>query len=299
MRTGIRIEGASRLQYGACDAGRAQGPDEAMNAVRKSKKGNGAYELLVSLVEALIIALVIRTLLVQPFSIPSGSMEPTLLIGDYLFVTKYSYGYSKYSIPFAPPLFSGRIFASTPERGDVVVFRHKDARQGDLDFIKRLIGLPGDKIQVTKGELYINGERVKREPAPDFVGENPCPKTDADMIFQGRLSRPVHVKRWHETLSNGVNYYTLECPQRPLDPREIDANNTAEYTVPAGHYFFMGDNRNNSEDSRFPDVSYVASDLLIGHARVLFFSLEGGGPAWAIWNWPWDIRWSRLFTVIH
>jgi signal peptidase I len=258
-----------------------------MSQVRKSQKRSGSYELLVSLVEALLIALVIRTLLVQPFSIPSGSMEPTLLIGDYLFVTKYSYGYSRYSIPFAPPLFSGRIFGSTPNRGDVVVFRH-----GDLDFIKRLIGLPGDHIQVKEGVLYINDKPVQREAANDFVGQDPCHSNVP------AYSPPVRVKRWHETLPNGASYYTLQCPAR-VGFGEFDADNTGVYTVPAGHYFMMGDNRNNSEDSRFPDVSYVASDLLIGHARILFFSLEGGGPAWAIWNWPWDIRWSRLFTIIH
>src|SRR5262249_23939659 len=152
-------------------------------------------------------------------------------------------------------------------------------------------GLPGDKIQVKEGVLYINDTPVKREPAPDFVGQDPCHSTVS------RFTMSVHVKRWHETLPNGVSYNTLECPARPPDP--IDANNTAGYTVPPGHYFFMGDNRNNSEDSRFPDVSYVADDLLIGHARIIFFSLEGGGPAWAVWNWPWDIRWSRLFSIIR
>jgi len=263
-----------------------------MSAARKSKKKSGSYELFVSLVEAIIIAVVIRTLLIQPFSIPSGSMEPTLLIGDYLFVTKYSYGYSRYSIPFAPPLFSGRIFGASPERGDVVVFRHKDPRNGDLDFIKRLIGLPGDVIQVKQGLLYINDKPVKREAAPDFVGQDPCHSNVS------RYTPPVRVKRWQETLPNGVSYYTLQCPAH-LGFGEFDAENTDPYKVPDGHYFMMGDNRNNSEDSRFPDVSYVASDLLIGHARIIFFSLEGGGPAWAVWNWPWDIRWSRLFSIIH
>jgi signal peptidase I len=262
-----------------------------MKATRKAKAG-GWGELLVSLGEALIIAVVIRTLLFQPFSIPSGSMEPTLLIGDYLFVTKYSYGYSRYSIPFAPPLFSGRIFASTPERGDVVVFRHKDAVHGDLDFIKRLIGLPGDRVQVKEGDLYINGTKVKDEAESDFVGQDPCTSAST-------FSLPVHVKRWRETLPNGVSFDTLKCPTRPIESGEFDPNNTDVYTVPPDHYFFMGDNRNNSEDSRFAPVSYVSSDLLIGHARIIFFSLEGGGPAWAIWNWPWDIRWSRLFNIIR
>jgi signal peptidase I len=267
-----------------------------MSAARRdrSKKKGGWSELAVSLVEALIIALVIRTLLFQPFSIPSGSMEPTLLVGDYLFVTKYSYGYSRYSIPFAPDLFSGRIFASKPERGDVVVFRH-----GDLDFIKRLIGFPGDRIQVKEGVLYINDTPVKREVESDFVGEDPCPREGPAFSFPGYVDRAIHVKRWRETLPNGRSYDTLECPARPVGPGEVDANNTGVYTVPPGKYFMMGDNRNNSEDSRFPDVSYVSFDLFIGHARIIFFSLEGGGPAWAVWNWPWDIRWSRLFTIIH
>jgi signal peptidase I len=253
-----------------------------MSPDRKKTSERRGYEAITSLVEALLIALVIRTLLFQPFSIPSGSMEPTLLIGDYLFVSKFSYGYSRYSVPFAPPLFSGRIFAADPERGDVAVFRH-----GDLDYIKRVIGLPGDRIQLRDALLYINGTPVKRERDADFVGHNPCGPTLPD-------SPPVRVPQWRETLPNGVSYDTLQCSATGGFPDTTDV-----YTVPAGHYFMMGDNRENSEDSRFPDVAYVASDLLIGHARIIFFSLSGGGSAWEIWNWPWNIRWSRLFTIIH
>ena len=254
-----------------------------MKATRKAKAG-GWGELLVSLGEALIIAVVIRTLLFQPFSIPSGSMEQTLLIGDYLFVTKYSYGYSRYSIPFAPPLFSGRIFGSTPQRGDVVVFRHKDPVHGDLDFIKRLIGLPGDRLQVKGGLLYINDTPVKREAESDFVGQDPC--TSAPVF-----SLPVHVKRWRETLPNGVTYVTLETPGRP------NLANTKIFEVPPGHYFMMGDNRDNSSDSR-ADVGFVPFENLIGRAQVIFFSIQGE-HAWAIWTWPWSVRWGRLLTLVR
>ena len=259
-----------------------------MKAKRKAKAG-GWGELLVSLGEALIIAVVIRTLLFQPFSIPSGSMEPTLLIGDYLFVTKYSYGYSRYSIPFAPPLFSGRIFASTPQRGDVVVFRHKDAVHGDLDFIKRLIGLPGDRLQVKGGLLYINDTPVKREAESDFVGQDPC--TSAPVF-----SLPVHVKRWRETLPNGVSYDTLQCSAS----QDGFPDTTEVYTVPPDHFFMMGDNRDNSTDSRvLSAVGYVPFENIVGRAQMIFFSIAEGEHAWMFWRWPVAVRWNRIFSIVR
>jgi signal peptidase I len=237
-----------------------------------------------TIIEALLIAVVFRTLLFQPFTIPSGSMEPTLLIGDYLFVSKFSYGYSRYSIPFAPPLFSGRIFSGEPQRGDVVVFRH-----GDTDFIKRVIGLPGDRIQVTGGVLMINGAAVKREQMTDFVGPDPCPQP---------RRYAVRVRRWHETLPNGVSYDTLECA-RAAEPGYFDPDNTDVYIVPPGRFFMMGDNRENSEDSRFPDVGYVPLETLVGRAQIIFFSIEGGKSFWQVWDWPRWARWNRLFTLVR
>jgi signal peptidase I len=253
-----------------------------MNAsTEKKRQEGGLAETIRVIVPALIIAMVIRTLLFQSFNIPSGSMEGTLLVGDYLFLSKYSYGYTHYSLPFSPPLFSGRIFGSEPQRGDVVVFRLP--RDDSVDYIKRVIGLPGDRIQMIDGLLQINGVAVQRERAEDFI--------DSDG------PRPFHVKRWRETLPNGVSYYTLDR----IEHSEYDT--TQPYLVPPGHFFMMGDNRDNSLDSRVPPsvggVGYVPFENLIGQAKIIFFSIGGGGQAWQVWRWPTSLRWSRLFTIVR
>jgi signal peptidase I len=229
-------------------------------------------------IHALLIALVIRTLLFQPFNIPSGSMKATLLIGDYLFVSKYSYGYSHYSLPLSPPLFPGRILGSMPERGDVVVFRLP--KDDSTDYIKRVIGLPGDRIKMADGLLYINGTAVKRERVADFIDDE-----------NGSSER---VRRWREILPNGVTYQTLDLQDNGF------LDNTQEYVVPAGHYFMMGDNRDNSTDSRvLSAVGYVPFENLVGKAQIIFFSIGDGEPAWHIWSWPWSVRWSRLLTIVR
>jgi len=241
------------------------------------KKTNGFWELLKTVVYAILIAVVVRTVLFEPFSIPSGSMIPTLLVGDYLFVSKYSYGYSRYSLPFGLPLFSGRIFAKTPERGDVVVF--KLPADNSTDYIKRIIGLPGDRVQLKGGLLYINDEPVKREPAGEMVMRNG--------------SSLVHTyQRYIETLPNGRRHEIIEISDNgPFD-------NTGVYTVPAGHYFVMGDNRDSSRDSRFlNEVGYIPFENLIGRAEIIFFSVDG--DALAFWNWYRTVRFDRLLHGIQ
>jgi signal peptidase I len=250
-------------------------------AEKSAKKSGGLGETVSVIVQALLLALIIRTLLFQPFSIPSGSMRPTLLEGDYLFVTKWAYGYSKNSLPFSPPLFSGRIFGSDPKRGDVVVFKFPP--NPSLDYIKRVIGLPGDRIQMRDGQLFINGDPVKREKVGQI--DNP------DIT---EMNRPVDVYR--ETLPNGVSYDTLD-----LSPNAI-TDNTQEYVVPAGHYFMMGDNRDNSTDSRFPPpsgVGFVPAENLVGRANIIFFSIADGASPLEIWRWPTALRPSRFFTMVH
>src|SRR6202040_2193755 len=214
------------------------------------RKEGGIAETGRVIIHALLIALVIRTLLFQPFNIPSGSMKATLLIGDYLFVSKYSYGYSPYPLPLSPPLFSGRILGSEPQRGDVVVFRLP--KDDSTDYIKRVIGLPGDRIQMIDGVLYINGTPVKRERVDDFIDDE-----------NGGAER---VRRWRETLPNGVSYLSLDLQDNGF------LDNTQEYLVPPGHYFMMGDNRDNSTDSRvLAAVGYVPFENLVGKAQIIFF----------------------------
>ena len=249
-----------------------------MSVSTAAKRKEGFGETIRVVVQALLIALVIRTVLFQPFNIPSGSMKGTLLVGDYLFVSQFSYGYSHYSLPFSLPLFSGRIFASPPERGDVVVFRLP--RDDTTDYIKRVIGLPGDRIQMIDGRLHINGVAVRRERVSDFIDDE-----------DGTSER---VRRWRETLPNGVSYETLDLQENGF------LDNTEEYVVPSGHYFMMGDNRDNSADSRvLSAVGYVPFENLIGKAQVIFFSIGDGEPAWHLWSWPFSVRWSRLFTLVR
>jgi signal peptidase I len=257
--------------------------EKLMSVSTEKKRPEGGFaETLRVIMQALIIAVVIRTFLFQAFNIPSGSMEETLLVGDYLFVSTYSYGYTHYVLPFSPPVFSGRVFGSEPKRGDVVVFRLP--RDDSIDYVKRVIGLPGDRIQMIDGLLHINGVAVKRERAEDYIDNDEGPQ-------------PIRVKRWRETLPNGVSYYTLDR----IENYEYD--NTQPYVVPPGHFFMMGDNRDNSLDSRIPPagggVGYVPFEKLIGRAEIIFFSVGGGAHAWQVWRWPSSLRWSRLFRIVR
>jgi len=243
----------------------------------KTKEG-GIGEIIRVVIQALILALVVRTFLYQPFNIPSGSMKSTLLVGDYLFVSKFSYGYSTYSLPLNLDLFSGRIWATKPKRGDVVVF--KLPRDTSVDYIKRLIGLPGDRIQMINGVLQINGKPVPRKRVKDFI------ETDS----YGNVRR---IARFKETLPNGVTYTTLDLRKNGY------LDNTQVYKVPAGHYFMMGDNRDNSSDSRvMNNVGYVPFDNLVGRAEVLLFSVNNSARLWQVWRWPSAIRWNRIFTAV-
>jgi signal peptidase I len=243
----------------SCDG---EGPMGASSGAKR--KDGGIAETGSVILQAFAIALVFRTFLFQPFNIPSGSMKATLLIGDYLFVSKYSYGFSHYSLPFSPPLFSGRIWASEPARGDIVVFRLP--KDDSIDYIKRVIGLPGDRVQMIDGTLNINGKPVERERIDDFIeDEGGDPAT--------------RIKRWRETLPNGVSYTTLSL----FDNGRYD--NTPVFLVPPGHYFMMGDNRDNSADSRVPgEVGFVPLENLIGRAQVIFFSVREGEHAWEVWR---------------
>lgn len=247
--------------------------DQALN-----DKEESAGELFKTAVIAVLLAMFIRTFFFEPFNIPSGSMLPTLQIGDYLFVSKTSYGYSRYSFPLGIADFEGRIMEEKPQRGDVIVF--KLPSHPSIDYIKRLIGLPGDRIQVRQGRLYINGEMVEREP-----------------VGMARVNAPEGGKQslmeYIETLPGGVMHRIYEVS----DSEALD--NTEEYVVPEGHYFMMGDNRDNSQDSRVKKmVGFVPEENLVGRAEILFFSIDESANIFKPWTWFGAIRYSRILDRI-
>ncbi len=236
-------------------------------------------ENIKTLLYALVIAIVIRSLLIQPFYIPSSSMEPTLLVGDRLFVTKYSYGYSKHSFPFSPPILSKRVMFKSPERGDVVVF--KTPADNRTDYIKRLIGLPGDKIQFIDANLYINNNEILKSIT---VSKN--------IIYCG--NEIIDVFKFEEKLPNGKKFHTVYL-------KDYTYQNSDIFTVPDNHYFFLGDNRDCSKDSRYlTSVGYVHKDNLVGKAQFIFFSSDRNvGGLFEFWKWHKSIRFNRTFDKIN
>jgi len=227
---------------------------------------------------ALIIAVLIRSLFLQPFYIPSSSMEPNLLVGDRLFVTKYSYGYSKHSFPFSPPIFNNRILNSKPKRGDIVVF--KTPADNRTDYIKRLIGLPGDSVQFIDGDVYLNDNQILKS----IIKKN-------DKIFCG--NKKMNVAKFEEKLPNGKKYlasYNIK----------FSFKNSDKFIVPAEHYFFLGDNRDCSKDSRFlTSVGYVHENNLVGKAQFIFFSSDNKiGHFVEFWKWHKSVRFNRFLKII-
>jgi signal peptidase I len=250
---------------------------------KKKAASGGWLESLKTILYAGLIAVGIRTVAFEPFNIPSGSMIPTLLVGDYLFVSKYSYGYSRHSMPFSPNIFSGRVLGALPQRGDVAVF--KLPRDNSTDYIKRIIGLPGDRIQVRGGVLHVNGQPVRRELLGPYTVEGDGPR--------------LVVRQYRETLppsagGEPVQHTVLEVSDdQPFD-------NTTEFVVPAGHVFAMGDNRDNSLDSRAMNaVGFIPVENLVGRAEFIFFSVDGSAAWWEVWGWPFAIRWGRIFSSVR
>jgi signal peptidase I len=247
------------------------------NSAKKAGR-NELRDTIVVIIEALVIAVLFRTFIYQPFSIPTASMQRTMMIGDYFVADKFVWGFGPHSFPFPLP-FHGRIFGRSPNQGDIAVFFNEASGQ---DYIKTVIGMPGDRIQVKEGRLWINGKMVPRE----FVEDS----TDTD--DQGNT---VPVKVYRETLPDGVVHLIQEISD---DQPFVD--NTGEYVVPPDHYFMMGDNRDRSADSRFlNDVGYVPAEDLEGKAEYRFFSIKNDLPPWQVWKWPGNVEVGRMFQSVY
>ncbi|AKR48748.1 signal peptidase I [Acetobacter pasteurianus] len=256
-------------------------------ASKPEKGGNTVLDSLRTIVTVVLVVTVVRTFLFESFVIPSGSMIPTLQVGDYIWVSKFSYGYSKYSFPFSPNLFEGRVFGAEPHRGDVAVFRY--TKDTSVDYIKRIVGLPGDHIQVTNGHLILNGQEVPCLNPHTYTTRD---ETQVDMEGEA-CTEQLPGSANGTVMKHDILKLTDEGPQ----------NNTPEYVVPPGYFFAMGDNRDDSADSRFmgdgpKDLGFVPMENLVGRAQRIFFSVQSSHPFWQVWYWPAEIRWARILRGV-
>ena len=268
----------------------AETAEKAPATDEKKAKKEGPFWLFV--VKLVLAVLIFRSFLFAPFTIPSESMLPTLWKGDYLFVSKWPYGYTRYSMPWNAPVIPGRILASDPERGDVAVFKHPVDKS---DYIKRVIGVPGDQIQMEAGRLFINGEAVEKRRIEDFViplSDNTTCHPLAETVPLTGGGQGCRYKQYRETLPGGRSYNVLDLAQTPQDSTRV-------FVVPEGHFFAMGDNRDNSQDSRFPAVAQggigiVDQQYLVGRASAIAFSTDGSANWLLPWTWFSAARWGRI-----